>query len=256
MKQLPLLLFAAAALHAASLPPLDRVLARTGRAVEAFWNDLLAVNCHESILEAKLAPNGKVMAQQAGTFDYLLVAHLAPDDLSVQESRVPIASKPEKKGGPPLLVTSGFATLLLVLHPFYQGDYEFTAPVDDTLDGHSALRIDFRQVHGGRSPSCLRLRGRDYPLPWRGQAWIDPDTAVVRRISVSLASSMEDVGLNSLTADVRYAPVAFKDAGQLWLPAEARIEAATPRQHWRNVHRFTDYRRFSVETTTHTEAPR
>jgi hypothetical protein len=246
----------AATLEAGTVPPLEGVLLRTGRAVEAFWTDLLAVNCHESVLQTKLAANGKVLSRQEGTYDYLVVAHLAPDDLSIEESRMKLAGAPEKPGTPPLLVTSGFATLLLVLHPFYQGNYEYAAPVEDTLDGRAVLRIAFRQAPGGRPPSCLRLRDRDYPLPWRGNAWIDQDSGAVRRIAVELASSLEDVGLSSLSADVRYAPVPFQGAGQLWLPATAEIEAATPRQRWRNVHRFTDYRRFSVDTTTKTEAPR
>ncbi len=256
MKRFLVPLLCAPLLLGGSIPQRDRLLASAGRAVEAFWNDLLAVNCHESIEQAKLAPNGKVVAKQAGTYDYLIVAHLAPDDLSVRESRVQLAKVAEKKDGPPLMVTSGFATLLLVMHPYYQGDYEYSTPVEDTLDGRPVLRVDFRQLKGGRSPSCLRLKGRDYPLPWMGKVWIDRETSVVRRIQVELASSMSDVGLSSLSADVRYAPVAFKDAGQRWLPSVAEIDVATARQHWRNVHRFTDYKRFSVETTTRTETPR
>lgn len=255
MKTLALALLAWPAFGAGSVPPLERVLARTGRAVEAFWTDLLAVNCRESVLQSKLAPNGKVVARQETSFDYLIVAHLAPDDLSIEESRKKLAGTPEKSGTPPLLVTSGFATLLLVLHPFYQGNYEYAAPVEDTLEGRPVLRIAFRQARGGRSPSCLRLRGRDYPLEWRGTAWIDADSGTVRRIAAELATSMEDIGLSALSADVRYAPVPFRGAGQLWLPAAAEIDAATPRQRWRNIHKFSDYRRFSVDTTTKTEVP-
>ena len=33
-----------------------------------------------------------------------------------------------------------------------------------------------------------------------------------------------------------------------WFPAEASVEVETPRQHWRNTHRFVDYKRFSVDT--------
>ncbi len=264
MRMLTLFLATFGILNAADAPPLDRVLARSGRAVEAFWNDLLAVTCHESISQLKLTSNGKIEAHKDSTFDYLIVARLTPDDLSIQESRVPVAA-PAKKGkdhaklvaeGPPLLVTSGFATLLLVLHPFYQGSYEYAPPVEDTLDGRPVLRVQFRQVHGARSPSCLRLSGRDYPLEWAGSIWLEPGSGTVLRITAELATSMEDVGLRSLSADVRYAAVPFRNTGRLWLPDTATIEASTPKQHWKNVHHFRDYRRFSVETTTTAEAPR
>ncbi len=64
---------------------------------------------------------------------------------------------------------------------------------------------------------------------------------------------MEDLGVRVLHSDVQYAPVKLKDAS-MWLPTTATIEVETPRQHWRNVHRFTNYRRFSV-TTTDTRGP-
>jgi hypothetical protein len=35
------------------------------------------------------------------------------------------------------------------------------------------------------------------------------------------------------------------------MPVSATIDVETPRQHWRNVHRFTQYKRFSA--TIHVE---
>ena len=33
-----------------------------------------------------------------------------------------------------------------------------------------------------------------------------------------------------------------------WFPTQARVEVETPRQHWRNLHQFTAYKKFSVTT--------
>ena len=33
-----------------------------------------------------------------------------------------------------------------------------------------------------------------------------------------------------------------------WFPAQATVEVETQRQHWRNTHMFTDYKRFAVST--------
>jgi hypothetical protein len=118
------------------------------------------------------------------------------------------------------------------------------------------LRVDFRQIRNARAPSCLRLRGRDYPLEWNGSAWIDQRSGAIVKVKAALSSSMEDLGLKSLEADVLYAPVKFGDsAEERWLPSMATIEASTPLQHWRNVHQFTGYKLFSVDTSTRTEAP-
>jgi hypothetical protein len=37
--------------------------------------------------------------------------------------------------------------------------------------------------------------------------------------------------------------------------ARAVVEAETKRQHWRNTHLFSDYRRFEVETQVKTALP-
>ena len=50
-----------------------------------------------------------------------------------------------------------------------------------------------------------------------------------------------------MRSDVRYVLHAFRDpAESIWVAESATIEVQTPRQHWRNQHRFTDYKRFSV----------
>jgi hypothetical protein len=60
---------------------------------------------------------------------------------------------------------------------------------------------------------------------------------------------MQDVGLRSLSTDVEYAPVRLPGWKQAYrFPSQATIEVASLRQHWRNVHRFTDYKRFLVGT--------
>jgi len=57
------------------------------------------------------------------------------------------------------------------------------------------------------------------------------------------------VGLKSLVSDIAFAPLTFKDAKQAyWFPTQARVEVETPRQHWRNLHQFTQYKKFSVST--------
>jgi hypothetical protein len=82
-----------------------------------------------------------------------------------------------------------------------------------------------------------------------GTAWIDPVLGNVERIRAELQSSMDDVGLKVLTSDVTYGPVTFRGMNFTpWLPSEADIEVETARQHWRNLHRFTNYQHFAVST--------
>ena len=63
------------------------------------------------------------------------------------------------------------------------------------------------------------------------------------RIEAGIAATLEDIGMKSLQSQVAFAPVTFQDdfgrASVYWFPTEATIEVETPRQHWRNTHRFS-----------------
>jgi hypothetical protein len=216
--------------------------------VEKFWVEFAGVTCNEDVAQLKLGPNGKVLAQLQTTFDYLVLMHMKGNDLSVDESRL-VQRQSGAAKNQSLLKTSGFSTLVLVFHPFFQNSFEYLKMEDEVLDGKRMLRMKFRHVRGTRSPSVLQLHGRDYPLDLEGIAWIDPDSGSIARITATLSAPMDDVGLKSLQSEVRYAPQHFPGiAGTYWLPVTAQIEVETPRQHWRNLHRFVNYRRFTVET--------
>ena len=122
-------------------------------------------------------------------------------------------------------------------------------------DEPSDLRIGFQQVSDDRPLSVLLLRERQYALKWTGTAWIDPTSFEVVRIQAGLGNTMADMGLLRLDADVSYSDVTFNQSIRYWLPARAVVEAETKRQHWRNTHLFSDYRRFDVETQVKTAMP-
>jgi hypothetical protein len=226
----------------------NAILARTEKQVASFLDLFSDVKCTELVEQEKLNNKGKIEYQERSRFDYLLIAQNNNGELSLEESRLQEDASPHKKNVS-LLVTNGFATVLLVFHPYYSAGYEFSRAEEDFLDGRPVARVTFRHIKGMRTPSVLLLRGREYPLEMMGTAWIDESTGTIERIQAELQSSMEDVGLRTLRSDVRYAPVSFRGMQDApWLASEATIEVETPRQHWRNIHRFTNYERFSVDT--------
>ena len=55
-------------------------------------------------------------------------------------------------------------------------------------------------------------------------------------------------------SEIRYASVKFQDPEETyWMPISAAIDLETPRQHWRNMHRFSNYRRFRATILVGTE---
>jgi hypothetical protein len=171
--------------------------------------------------------------------------------LVIQESRQKQRSS-KHASNVPLLVTNGFATLALVLHPSYQSAFEFSTPENETVNKQRLIKINFRHLKGRRSPTVLMLRGHEYPLEMRGVAWIDPATASIVRIQAELQEDMSDLGLHTLMTEEGYAPTRVQGfSAPMWLPATATIELTTPTKRWRNVHRFTKYQ----STTASMQSP-
>ncbi|MGE5206416.1 MAG: hypothetical protein ACM3PW_12440 [Chlamydiota bacterium] len=207
------------------------------------------MKCTELVTQEKLNPKGKIEAKQESTFDYLTILTSAGGNLSLSESRLPVKQGKQVDKNVPLLVSNGFATLFLVFHPYYKGSFQFSALGDDVVAGQKLVRVGFRHIPGTRSPMAMVLRGREYPLDLEGTAWIDPASGAIAKITAGLESGLPDLGLQQLQTEVQFAPVSFRDvAGASWFPVVATIDVETPKQHWRNIHRFTDYKRFSVST--------
>lgn len=239
-------------LPAASLPPVEALVARAGKQVQQFWDQMAAVHCTERVLQIKLDDNGKHLVERRSTFDYLVLMQLNGDEFRMDESRVEQGKAP-KHSDRALLTTSGFSTLILIFHPLYQDSFRFTlAPGQEG----SNVKVHFAHIHGKRSPAVLQLRNREYPIEWEGDASIDPASGAITHIEAGLAEPLADVGLRKLSADVVYGPVQLKDVKELaWLPQTAVIEAQTVHQHWRNEHSFSEYKQFGVSVDTKTEGP-
>jgi hypothetical protein len=236
--------------------PTETLLERTAKRVQQFWDEISAVSCMETVSQDKLSLDGRVTLQRKAVFDYLLLMQIAGDDLSVEESRLPRGDQP-KPADRALLATSGFAALILIFHPHFQSSYRFVPVYEELGQDAGLMRVRFEHIPGQRSPSVLQLRGREFPIEWKGEAWIDRSSARVVRIIAGLKVPMADVGLETLSSDVRYSPVALKGMKEpAWLPEVATIEVATTRQRWRNVHQFARYREFMVETQEKVEAPK
>ena len=225
----------------------EQIVARAEARISAFLDAFSDVKCTEHVTQEKLRKSGKVDYEEHSTFDYLVIAQSSGDELALNESRLAEATGEHKKNTS-LLVTNGFATLLLIFHPQYAGAFDFTSESTEILNGHPVEKVHFRHINGRATPVALMLRGRVYPLAIGGTAWVDPTSGAVVRIRAELQDSMDDIGLHAMVSDVVYNEVKFRGADAAWLPATATIDVETPRQHWRNLHTFTRYQRFSVST--------
>lgn len=238
-----------AARPALAADSIDDLLNRASQQVSAFLDQFSNVKCTEHVEQDKLNKDGKIELKEESTYDYLVILTNPGGELTLDESRIPVHEAKADKKNRAMLVSNGFATLFLVFHPYYLNSFEFRDEGEAQVDGRTLRRIGFQHKRGTRSPAALALRGREYPLELSGSALLEPQTAAIVRIEAGVANTMEDVGLKVLQSEMDYAPVRFNDVkATYWFPSQAMVEVETLHQHWRNTHRFTDYKQFSVST--------
>lgn len=228
---------------------LNDLLTRTADQTSAFLDQFSDVKCLEHVRQEKLGKDDKVMLKEESTFDYLVILTAAAGELNLSESRLPVHEAKKDRKNTSMLLSNGFATLFLVFHPYYSEAFKFTLAGDETVAGHLMNKVNFEHIHGMKSPAALALRGREYPLELGGTAWIDPATGSIAKIEAGIGDTLVDVGLKSLRSEIDFSPVPFGDSKQVyWFPSEASVEVETPKQHWRNLHHFSEYKKFSVST--------
>lgn len=233
-------------------PGIETVLDRAARVAESFAADFPAVACTEKVTQAKFNEARKPVAGGTALYDYLILLDTEGGGFTVEESRLPRQAQ-SRPPAQPLLATTGFAVMLVIFHPHFQPSYRFTRLEPELREGTVWERIQFEHVSGEPTPSVLEVRGREYPLAWRGTAWIHPESGRVSRIQTELSQPLEDIGLVSLSSDVEYGPA---HGLTFWAPRTAVIEAHTRHQHWRNTHEFSGYRRFEVSAEQKVQAVR
>src|SRR5450755_4657614 len=237
---------------------LQNLLQRAGEQMAEYLEKFSDVRCTEKVMQEKFKNDGKdkVDHREESTFDYLVILANNGGELSLSESRLPVHEAKADKKKRSMLVSNGFATLFLVFHPLYANSFDFSDLGNEVVDGRRLTKVAFRHIRGTRTPAALALRGREYPLELSGTAWIDAETAVIARISVGIDNTMADVGLNTLQTDVEFTPIpCHAPEKTYWFPSRAIVEVKTPRQHWRNTHEFTNYKRFSVSTEEQVATP-
>jgi hypothetical protein len=231
---------------------LQDVLDRASKQVSSFVDQFSEVKCTEHVIQEKIGPKDKIERRAESNYDYLVILTNTGGELNLDESRLEMKGTKDKKAknqSTPLLISNGFATLFLIFHPYYSGSFQFSSLGDDTIGGQKFVKVHFQHIRNMRSVAALSVKGREYPLDLSGTAWINPQSGVIGRITAGVTSGTEDIGMKALRSEVEFAPVRFGGVeSAYWFPAQARVDVETQRQHWRNTHTFSDYKKFSVST--------
>jgi hypothetical protein len=222
----------------------NEALQRSRKLIDKFFEQMSNVVCNEDVAQSIVGKNGKPMYREESVFEYQMQANSRTGSLKLVESR-DAHKEAFRDPSKTLLITNGFASMLLVLHQDFEPSFVFTPVSEELVDGRTLVKIHFKPVPGASSPAAIQLRSKNYPLPLTGDIWLDSESGAVVKLMSRLDSGLDDLGLHDLRSEIHYSMVEFRDPEEAyWMPSSAVIDVQTPKQHWRNVHRFTDYRRF------------
>jgi hypothetical protein len=214
--------------------------------VEKFFEQSSNVICTESVTQAVVGKNGKANYREDSVFDYQMQANTNSGSLKLVETRETRKAS-FRDSARTLLITNGFTGMLLIIHPNFESSYTFEPAGEETVDGVTLAKVNFKPIPGASSPAALQLRGQNYPIPLSGTIWIEPQSGAVTKLLAAMDSSLSDLGLQAIRSEIHYSVIRFQDPDEsYWMPVSAVIDVETPRQHWRNIHRFTGYKRFKA----------
>ena len=235
---------------------LPSLLSKVGIRIEEFTNNFPNTTCSEAVLHESVDPRGSIQ-KQSQKCRYVIVGY--PHMVTMDEyrtdrrgSEIKIRSQSDR-----LFLTSGYATLPLLLHPAHQSGSRFRY-LGTTSDPKCHL-IAFAQV-----PFMAKLHSQFTASPSmqvvlynQGLIWVDQTSHQIVRMRTELLQPATQIGLEELSADLDFRPVAFEGSDQaFWLPYEVKVLARYGYWTFRNRHEYSDYKRFSVNSFDKVTSPK
>ncbi len=231
---------------------LAEVLRKTGESVETFFERIPNTACRERVHQERLGRDGKTKASLDQEFQYLMLTLAHKSGFGIEEIR----STPEgqdslmagRKQG--LMLTSGFASSSSVFHPVNRNGADFRYLGRQTIDDAETHVIAFAQ-----KPETARMltrvttdRGSAIVLN-QGVAWVDTSSFQIVRLYTSLLNPVPRIQLLGMTTEIQFHPVSLsKKSAMIWLPQEVEIMVDNGVNLFRNSHRYSDFKLFSVES--------
>jgi len=258
---------------------LAKIMREAGERVAAFIDNLPNVTATESIRWQVDSASSKDSSTEK--FRYLLMRRPGEGGETFEEYRTdPQGNEIDYnglKGSPPL--TSGFTLSLLYFDPHSQGGCRYRYFGRQMLGERETDVVGFAQIPEGNLRLAIFYDGkRRVPLLFQGLAWIDHRTHDILRLRTDLLSPPPHTSLQRETTCIDYAPVHLPEiAGAVVLPNKVIVDmwqsvnvlkrapgmgigsgryavVEDPSvdgqyvQHCRNIHSYSDYKLFRVES--------
>jgi len=243
---------------AESQQELPAILREVGEQVATFFRDLPDTTCTEEVRAGPCGLGVGCRTTFEDKFRYLVLLHGENGMGLMTEYRTDMKGHPVdyQKLADLAVLTYGFALAPLDhFNPPNLTASRFRYFGRQEADGKETHVVGFAEipgVYGG--PGEFGPENRQAALFVQGLAWIDPTTHQILRIRTWLLAPRTDVGLVSLVTLVEYSAVHLPDIPTtFWLPAtvtvtSVMVDAKLNQHQFRNVHRYSDYKLFRVQS--------
>ena len=234
---------------------LDALLKKTGEKVDAFFRDLSNTLSKEQVKMWRVEITGRrsplTLKSDYNREDFQYLIMTGPGKAGgFLEDRTDKKSRPvDRKGIPGFMMSSGFAGLCLYVHPVHQVNSVFRYLGRESREPRAHVIGFAQKTEAGDYLSFYSDPSASTRLLVQGFVWIDPVSFQVSRMHTHLLLPESPTTLKEVTTDVLYEMVEFKEMQrQFWLPREVDISWEFPDCTYRNQHRYSDYRLFSVSS--------
>jgi hypothetical protein len=250
---------------AGRLPPggMEGLLRQVGVEVEEFFRDFSSTAATELVRQTRLDKKGRPRGVRSEEFYYLFLHRPGTDGGPwLDEYRSDSLGHLADPGGlgAGYMVTSGFATGLIVFHPRIQPGMSFRFLGRQKLAGHPACVIAFAQRPKESKPLGIfrtSLGTKRAELYLQGIAWISIDQHQVLRLRSDLLHPVPEVQLTRETTEIDYRPHRFSGSPKVfYLPDRVIVSVDWANKQLRNEHILSGFKLFKVEAGEQSPARR
>jgi hypothetical protein len=228
------------------------ILDKAGKVTEDLLGSMPNLISREDVTQQKLRGPGSVKDYRRLEFDYMILTHRQDANFTLDEYRAgPDGSPLEAQGlEEGYMLTRGFASVWLHFLPRIQSAARFRYLGQQTNGGLRCYVVAFAQKPGSATITGRVVKeGRSVCILYQGIAWIDEASFRIVRLRMDLLAPRPDIGLERQTTELHFGETRLpQTVSPLWLPQEVVVTTDMTNQFFRNVHHYSGYRLFKVET--------
>jgi hypothetical protein len=220
--------------------------------VAGLYDNLLEITSTEKVQVLTCGPsNDHCTATAERTFRFLLQRDSTEGARVLEEYRSDAKGKPERNQSKPIpFLGSGFLLTALHFQAENWPDSRFRYFGRQLLDGQETEVVGFAQIpEADTSVGVFQSGHTTVHTLEQGLAWIDAATHEILRIQTNLLAPRPDVGLEYETVEIDFTAVHLPEPpGTFRLPTRVTVDFRISHQHIRNIHEYSDFKLFRVES--------